>query len=88
MNEEQFKCKECGFIIKASNYDYKDYWLFVSLKNGGICEDCLRFNSYGHSPLIKWHKKNLLEFLVFIRVYYPKVFYEAFTKYDEVLRGN
>lgn len=41
-NEERFICKNCQITIYRSDYDYKDYHLFKSLKEHKICEECYR----------------------------------------------
>ena len=45
MNEEKFICKKCSSIIKKTDYDYKDYYLFKGLKCSGFCEECLKNNT-------------------------------------------
>lgn len=86
---EEFKCSNCGEIIKQTDYDYKDYWLFIALKNGEVCEDCLRITEIGFDiPLKQWNKKCLLDFILFIRVNNKQLFFELLNSYCEMLRGN
>lgn len=42
MKTEKFKCKICKKTIKSSDYCFEDYFLFKSLKDTRICEDCIR----------------------------------------------
>jgi len=41
-NEERFICERCQITIYSSDYDYKDYNLFKSLKEHKVCEECYR----------------------------------------------
>jgi tRNA(Ile2) C34 agmatinyltransferase TiaS len=37
-----FKCKKCGERIRASDYNWEYYHLYMALKQERVCEECKR----------------------------------------------
>jgi len=48
-----FKCHECKTRIRASEYEWRDYNLYLALKATKICEQCTR--QLGN---VKWPESN------------------------------